>query len=87
MTVHAYGMDIKISFIRSKNEIKVAEYNENNLGYLSTLFFDVNNNIGLLNTSDPLSIKVALRLEREGVIEKTIKQNPYSLFPSYIIKM
>ena len=56
--------------------------------YLGTLFLEIDNNgIGLLNAFDSLSQKVAKTLIEEGLIKKAEKQNPYAVYPSYIIKL
>ena len=88
MVVKSYGMDINITFVHLANEIDLIEESISGPQYLGTLFLEIDNNgIGLLNAFDSLSQKVAKTLIEEGLIKKAEKQNPYAVYPSYIIKL
>ena len=88
MVVKSYGMDININFVHRANEIDLIEESISGPQYLGTLFLEIDNNgIGLLNAFDSLSQKVAKTLIEEGLIKKAEKQNPYAVYPSYIIKL
>lgn len=88
MVVKSYGMDINVTFVHRANEIDLIEESISGPQYLGTLFLEIDNNgIGLLNAFDSLSQKVAKTLIEEGLIKKAEKQNPYAVYPSYIIKL
>ena len=86
MKIDFFGLSLDLIMVKKKDKVALVEKTET-AQLVATLFYDYHNEEGLLNINDPIAKRVAKILEKNGQIQKADKQNEFSAYPKYIIKI